>query len=64
MGDPLLEQWYADRGPKAKRLQPEQEAAMTAHLRARQEEIDNPKPLQFCETCKRVARGEHRVVTE
>ena len=59
-GEQLLAEWYEERGPRASRLNPEQEAAMARNLRGRQEELDNPKPLEWCPTCQVNTRGAHQ----
>ena len=58
----LLAEWYADRGQKAAKLNPSQEAALIPILRERRQEIENPKPLEFCEKCQVLTRGQHRSV--
>jgi hypothetical protein len=56
----LLAEWYAARGSRVARLSSDQEAVMRRNLRARQKEIDNPKPLEYCVVCQCNARGIHR----
>jgi hypothetical protein len=60
----LLEAWYADRGSRVKRLPAHQETRFLPALRARHEEQQTPKPLEYCATCKVMTRGEHHPTPE
>jgi hypothetical protein len=55
----LLREWQAARGSMARPLAIAEWAQITRALRSRQNELENPKPLEPCPICQCKARGPH-----